>query len=322
MKYTADFVIKVNEIYADVEGREYENRHPEIFIDESDRWCRIGKQFVAGSAEKITLLDIGSGTGFVPLKIADLLKENDTCICSDVSYGMLDVCKKNLSGKKFKCNFAYLKLDGKTINLESDSLTHITLNSVLHHVPDFSLFFKEVDRLLRIKGRLIIGHEPSKSFYTNKLLRINSKLCDILANPKLYAAYRLKKFGLIDASSRLFKDRYAAVMSNKRRLEEANRRFLKAGLVKEPLTADQLSEIVDFHSPTAGGFHKERGINISELLSNYLPNYEIEHFETYNHLGKVRPQNRLMKRYDWFLKKLFPRAGATFLVVLKKGSHL
>ncbi|MHA1788791.1 MAG: methyltransferase domain-containing protein [Candidatus Helarchaeota archaeon] len=47
----------------------------------------------------------------------------------------------------------------------------ITLNSVLHHIPDVDKFLSEVEELLVKDGLLIIAHEPNKLFYTNLILR-------------------------------------------------------------------------------------------------------------------------------------------------------
>jgi ubiquinone/menaquinone biosynthesis C-methylase UbiE len=321
MKYTADFVRKVNEVYHDVEGREYENKHAEIFVDESDRWLKIGHRFIANKSEKTTLLDLGTGTGFVPLKIGEILKEGDLCVCSDVSANMLDISRENLSNKGFKCEFIYLKLDGKEIDFESNYFSHITLNSVLHHIPDFSTIFKEIDRLLQIHGRLIIVHEPNRAYYTNKFLQTNSKLFYVFMNPRLYLAIKLRMFGFSKASSRVCKDRHVSTMNKFAIAEEVNRQLLDEGIIKDPLSVQEIGKIVDFHLHISGEVHGVRGISISELLQEYLPNYEIEHFETYNHLVTTGSQNKFTKMYDSFLKRLFPEKGAHFSVVLKKVAH-
>lgn len=322
MQYEADFVLKVNEIYHDAEGEAHENKHPEIFIDDVDRWHKIRRQFIANSSQRVALLDIGSGTGFVPSQIGGFLKEDDLCVCSDISSDMLDVCKKKLLDKDFKCHFMYLKLNGKEINFKSDFFTHVTLNGVLHHIPDFSLFFKEVNRLLQIQGRLIIGHEPNKAFYTHKFLWKNYRACIHLRDPKSYISDKLRKLGLFKTSDEICKDRNVANLKRDPLVDEVNKCLLKAGIVEHVLTPSQISEIVDIQSPTAGKFHKDRGIDISQILQDYLPNYEQEYFETYNHLGQIRALGGFMERYDSTLKKLFPKAGATFFAVLKKLGSL
>ena len=61
MNYTTDFVLKVNEIFHDVEGIEY--CHPECVKIETHRWQYVGK-LIENKRQSVLILDIGSGTGF------------------------------------------------------------------------------------------------------------------------------------------------------------------------------------------------------------------------------------------------------------------
>jgi methylase of polypeptide subunit release factors len=78
-------VNRVNEIYHDIEREAYLQKHPEIFVDEAKRWRRIAKRYLVKDCS-ITVLDIGTGIGFIPLTIAPFLKMEDTIICSDISF--------------------------------------------------------------------------------------------------------------------------------------------------------------------------------------------------------------------------------------------
>ncbi|MGB2879166.1 MAG: class I SAM-dependent methyltransferase [Candidatus Omnitrophota bacterium] len=322
MKYSIEFVLKVNEIYHDIEESEYEEKHPEIFQNEPSRWQKIGTAFIANNPEKICLLDIGSGTGFVPIQIGNFLKKGDLFVCSDISANILNACKANISDEKFKCHFKYLKLDGKKIDLESNTFDYITLNSVLHHIPDLPIFFKEINKLLKTNGRLIIGHEPNKLFYTHKFLWNNYRLVSYIFDRKQFTAAILRKLKLHKIAGRIYKGFNQEVKPRDRVVEDANKRLLREGIIKTPLTADQMCEIVDIHSPTAGGYHKDRGIDIAEILRDYLPGFEIEYLETYNHLCKISSKNRFTKWYNSVLGKIFHGTGSTFLMVLKKGTPL
>lgn len=168
MNYSSKLVLKVNEIYHDIEEAEYEHRHPEIFIFEQERWKRIGEEVLPKFPK--TILDMGTGTGFVPLQIGSYLSGNDKMICADISEKILSVCRKNIENKSLSPQFSFLKLDGSKIDLPDKSIDIITLNSVLHHLPDLENFFEEANRLLKPGGLLVIVHEPNSSFYKNKKL--------------------------------------------------------------------------------------------------------------------------------------------------------
>src|SRR5687767_4412561 len=109
MSYPPELVLRVNEIFHDLEGREYENRHPEIFKGESARWQQIGRHFLNSVRNHpFRLLDVGSGTGFVPLQLGPFLKESDGVVCSDLSAEMLRVCQQNLSAVGIPCRREFL----------------------------------------------------------------------------------------------------------------------------------------------------------------------------------------------------------------------
>lgn len=323
MDYPAELVLRVNEIFHDIDASQYADDHAEIFVDEVDRWERIGRLFIANNPEKIRLLDIGSGTGFVPLQVGRFLKEEDLLICSDISVNMLNTCKKNLD-KKFDFPVEYLVLDGKQIDLVSSSLDSITLNSVLHHIPDFSIFFEEVNRLMKVNSRLIIAHEPYRPFYTHRFLWNNYRFVKKLVTfkPKPFIYNKLEKAGVLGTTSRFHKASFPSKTASRRQeiAKRINDRLLEEGAIKTHLTAAQIAAIVDIHSPTAGGYHRDRGIDVSEILELYLPNYEVEYLETYRHLCKVTSANRFTKWYDAVLKRIYPKAGSTFLVVLRKSN--
>ena len=317
MDYPIELVLRVNEIYHDVEGRDYEDRHPEIFAGEAARWKTIGRGLLAEDFSQVRLLDVGTGTGFVPLQIGPFLKKHDQLICSDVSANMLRVCEANLS-HKFEFPIEYLKLDGKTIDLASDSLDYVTLNSVLHHIPDLSIFFKEIDRLMRIDGRLIICHEPNRRFYAHGFLWHNSRLTELLMSPKKLIGLMLRRLGLYDLVRKVYKVSDRGVQRHQRIAVDVNRRLLEERLIDIPLSSNQVAEIVDIHSPTAGGGrHKDRGIDVSEIVVRHLPDFEVESLETYGHLPEVS-RNRIVRWYDSVLARVFPDAGSTLLVVLRK----
>jgi hypothetical protein len=94
--------------------------------------------------------------------------------------------------------------------------------------------------------------------------------------------------------------------------------LLERKLITAPLADAQLLQIVDFHSPTAGEFRKNRGLDVSELKENYLPNFDLVHKETYNHIFRLSRKNKLFYKYDTLLKNIFPSDGALFLAVFYK----
>ena len=315
MKYSIDFVLKVNETFHNMEGNKY--YHPECVQTETHRWQKIGK-LIGKNPDKKNILDVGSGLGFVPLQIAPYLKEKDLLICSDISSNLLEICEKKIAEKRFKCSLDYLKLDGKNFNIESNKLDYITLNSVLHHIPNFNTFFKEINRILKINGNLIIGHEPNKYFLDSRFLWYNFRFLHLLMNPKDFIIKSLKMLRIYKNRKKKNQNINSKNISVNEQLDKINIKLINEKIIKNPLTLGELTEIVDIHSPTAGGFHREKGIDLSNIIDNYLTNFKIEFFESYNHLLKLSNRNRFTKIYNNLLHQIFPIKGAIFFSILKK----
>lgn len=318
MRYDPEIIIKINEIYHDMEEEGYQSKHEDIFKGEVQRWKEIGMRFIADEKRDLSVLDIGSGTGFVPLQIGRFLKEGDLFVCSDLSAKILAVCEKNIRKEEFRCGFRFIKLTGREIGLESGSFDCITMNSVLHHIPDFGLFFREVNRLLKKGGRLIIGHEPNRLFSANSFLWGNYKTLEFLLDPRGSAIMILKKLRLFSAVKRALS--FAGKGGGHDQLiDKVNGRLIKEGIINAPLTGSEIQEMVDIHSPTAGEDNRHRGIDVYKIIEDHLPQFEIEHLDTYDHLGKMSRRNGFTGWYSRILKEKYPQSGGNFLVVMRKA---
>jgi ubiquinone/menaquinone biosynthesis C-methylase UbiE len=319
MGYSTDFVLRVNEIYHDEEKLDYETHHSILFRDEQPEWQKLGMNYIAGNNRKVALLDIGSGTGFVPMQIARYLKKDDLFVCSDISGNILDVCKNNVSALGAECDFEFLKLDGKTFNLESNRFDYITMNAVLHHIPDYSSFFKEVDRMLKPGGIIIIGYEPNRSFYQNLFLRSNYKIFSAIFNPMPFVLSILRRISLDEIAFLTLGKFSNRIKTYKRIIDNVNRRLIDEKQIEDPLSSNRIIEIMDIHSPGAGCGNQERsGIDVNEILRMHLCGYELIYFDTHHYVGDVSNVNFLMKRYDSFLKNKYPSLGSTLFTALLK----
>jgi len=318
MNYSPDFVIQVNKVFHDVDKNAYESKHPEIFDEEIIRWQTIGEKFL--KKRSLTLLDIGTGTGFVHLQIEKFLKKGDTIICSDISEEIMNVHKKRITNKAIPYEVLFLKLDGRRIPLDSSSLDVVTMNSVLHHIPNINQILREINRVLRLGGLLVIAHEPNKSYYGNKTLLAAYILSSFFFNPRQIAV-ELSMVMRIFEPVRQIVGRYDPEVHNYNSIvSEVNKRLLNDTIIEKPLTAAELTRIVDIHSPGAGGTYKNRGIDPQKVIRDNLSNYLVEHFETYGHLRLTSQKNSSTKKIDAMLKSKFPNDGSLFALVAKKIS--
>lgn len=94
--------------------------------------------------------DIGAGTGFVAAGLAPFVRRVSVV---DGSPAMLEVAKNNLA--QFD-NIEYHKADGSSLPFPDDSLDAVFANMYLHHTADPLAAIREMARVLRPGGRLVI----------------------------------------------------------------------------------------------------------------------------------------------------------------------
>ena len=99
---------------------------------------------------EMAVADIGSGTGFVASGLAPLVKR---VYVVDGSAEMLEVAKKNLS--QFD-NIEYHEAAGENLPFPDESLDAVFANMYLHHTVDPLAAIREMVRVLRPGGRLVI----------------------------------------------------------------------------------------------------------------------------------------------------------------------
>lgn len=312
--YSEELVQRLNELYHDLINEKYHFSHPEIFEQEKERWKRIAKQFL-NFANPITIVDIGTGTGFVPLTITKFLKEGDIFICSDISGGILGVAKQNINRRGRRCQFKFVKIESHVpfqLPFETESMDIVTMNSVLHHIKDTNTFLSEVNRILKSNGLLFIAHEPNKYFYENKFLCYNYLFVD----PKFTILRIFKKLHIEKIIVKVYcfirPEIKENVSGHKKITNKINEVLLKENLIKKPLLPEEIGGITDV---------KVEGFK-PDLL---MPYYKLLHFETYNHLGSVIVENYdnfIIRKYDNLLRRKYPKEGATFFIVLKKVQNL
>jgi ubiquinone/menaquinone biosynthesis C-methylase UbiE len=313
MHITPDLVLRVNEVFHDVEGAAYSELHPEIFRGEAERWDQIARAEIAARPRPLRVLDVGCGTGFVAQRVAPVLSAGDVIVCADLSQTMLDTCRTTVSHTGYKCRFEFAKLDGRSLPQADGSCDIVTMNSVLHHLPDLAAVLREVDRVLKVGGLFIVAHEPNRSFYANRWMRTRARVLGAVISPRQTAGALLRRAGAMGVVHRLTRRRH-----HKRVLDEVNRRLLETEAIRTPLSQDEMTAIVDIQSPTAGGWHADRGIDIEALAKQHLPNFDCR-LTTYDHLGSGTDRSGgWIGRYASRIARHRPSEGATLLAILTK----
>lgn len=321
--FSDQLVREINRVFYEVESQDYDETHPEILSDERANWSNLAKMIFPmlrgkNGKENLTIVDVGSGTGFVPIILLEYLSSRDTLICNDISEKMLSVARKKLDDQGCKAKVVYKVDDVESLDLSGYDVDLFTVNSTLHHLPNLDIFFDKVKRYLKKEGILVLAHEPNKRFANNVLLSSTYQMlsCKYL-QPKRY----WRKLRKILTQNEAFQQ--------SKSLEQiVYEQLVSAKIIeKDDVQVDRhgIQMLGDIHSPTAsGGVDKEKGLDPFEIMEKFN-DFSPLLFQTKVFLGEIRFNNFVSKRYLPTLSKEIPQRWANihpgFKKVLEESSY-
>lgn len=308
-KVNRRLVERVNELYHDLEGGLYDDRHKGILHFEEVFWKETAEKYIVAE-RRVVCLDYGTGTGFVPVTISPLLKQADSLICCDLSSEMLKVAERRLKGAAPKCECIFRKIEGEEIPVETDSVNVITVNAVLHHIHGLAAFAKECERILKPAGNLIIAHEPNKESSLPFPGNAVRSLARFVFKPKTVF---VKTAAAVPFAENLMRRILSRTSESYRKrnemLQQISGRLQEEGLIDFELRGTEIQQIADIHT--------QYGFALRELLRDKFTGFELVESETFNHLG-FYARGKLARRVDEYIKRSWPDAGVGLRLVLKR----
>jgi SAM-dependent methyltransferase len=172
-------------------ARRYERIHGEIFNEREQARLRSAVERALGAVQSDSggrprVLDFGCGTGNLT---GHLLELGATVVAADISPRLLEMVDRRFGSRDVET----LRLNGRDLaEVPDGSLDLAVAYSVLHHIPDYLTAVRELCRVLRPGGVLMLDHEsapnewsgdPQLEAYRDAVLRHE------LAKPK-----RLRRF--------------------------------------------------------------------------------------------------------------------------------
>lgn len=146
--------MKQSKEYFDEVAPNWDNMRSDFFSDE----VRIVAYSTADVKSGKVAADIGAGTGFIS---EGLLKKNVNVIAVDQSKEMLNLLENKFSNyQNIKC----IQGSGENIPIENNSVDYVFANMFLHHVENPLAVIKEMERILKPVGKLVITDLDKHNF--------------------------------------------------------------------------------------------------------------------------------------------------------------
>lgn len=146
--------------YHDWEAGSYEDK----FCINYDEPCI---EYVRGRFDKVMpgpvhgrVLELGGGTGFFSINLALSEAITGELHVSDISPGMLEVCRSNAAGNGVRVVTEVG--DAEALPYPDDHFDLVMGHAFLHHLPLPGKALMEANRVLRPGGRLLIAGEPTE----------------------------------------------------------------------------------------------------------------------------------------------------------------
>jgi len=133
-------------------SKTYSSRNPFL---KSYFWSRLKKMAqVAESSSARVILDIGCGKGELLMIVADRSSGSEY-VGVDLGTNLQEAKRKAKLGKLQNANF--VKADCTCLPFRSNSSQLVFCASLLEHLPDVLPALSELDRILEIDGKLVVG---------------------------------------------------------------------------------------------------------------------------------------------------------------------
>jgi ubiquinone/menaquinone biosynthesis C-methylase UbiE len=169
-----------------------------------------------GAAPRRRLLDVGCGPGGIALKIAR--REPALAVVGvDRSSAMIQLALRAAEAQGLSGQASFLRADGNCLCFPDSSFDFVISNSVLHHLPDPVRMLREMARVARPEGAILVRdlRRPARPFFHLHIWwhgRYYSGLMQTLYRNSVRAAYNVTELAqlLADAglnSARVFTHR-------------------------------------------------------------------------------------------------------------------
>jgi ubiquinone/menaquinone biosynthesis C-methylase UbiE len=136
-------------VYWDNDAKKYDNRAKKSYKAYQKMINLIKKEIT----DEMTVLDIGTGTGEIPVNI---YKNAKSIEATDVSPEMIKIAQNKSEARGIQ-NIKFLVQDSNNLSYKDNSFDVIIIINLLHFIPNPENVLNEAKRLLKKDGKIIIA---------------------------------------------------------------------------------------------------------------------------------------------------------------------
>lgn len=125
------------------------------------------------------ILDVGTGPAHIPILLAQRLP-GCRVIAIDAAEHMLRIARENVANARLAHRISLELCDAKRLPFPDAHFDAVLSNSIIHHIPDPRHVFREVARVLRPGGALLLRdlHRPRDREELTALVALHAKDAD------------------------------------------------------------------------------------------------------------------------------------------------
>jgi ubiquinone/menaquinone biosynthesis C-methylase UbiE len=302
-----DLAARANQVYHDLQAKDFDAIHSARHHIEGRFWREEAAPRLARLGPGAGL-DVCTGTGFVPRVLMDTLPANTRMRCVDLSPAALDRAAQ-LLGCGDRLTFAVAS--AHSLPVADGSVAWVTLNAALHHIPEPGRALREIDRALKPGGLFALGFEPNARFFSSTGPLLLERLIS-------YSWWYLSPVRNLGRIRRKFRPDGPPDDTHDH-LPAVNAVLLREGLIREPLSLDQLRGLVDCHAHHQADHEETRGFHVRELLREFFPGYAVEYVRYSDYGGEALKRHPWVRAcFDGMMRVLFQEKGMLFSWIVRK----
>ena len=124
------------------------------------RWLQNPQKILRPYIEEgMTVLDIGCGTGFFSIDVAQMVGRSGRVIASDLQEGMLQKLRDKIQGTELEERITLHKCEENKVGV-SVNVDFVLAFYMVHEVPNPKKFFEEINSILKPNGQFLIVEPP------------------------------------------------------------------------------------------------------------------------------------------------------------------